>query len=42
MTDIELQKLVNKYNRYKTHGEEIGYKDFLLLFDELLSRHENK
>lgn len=40
MTDIELNKLVKKYNLYKTKGEIISYKDFLLLFDELLRRHE--
>jgi len=42
MTDLELKRLVDKYNRYKSHGEIIDYREFLMLFDELLRRHEKK
>ena len=42
MTDIELNRLVDKYNRYKSHGEVMDYREFLMLFDELLMKHEKK
>ena len=39
MTDLELNRLVEKYNRYKEHGEVMDYREFILLFDELLRRY---
>ena len=40
MTDTELQKLVDKYNRYRNRGEVIDYREFIMLFDELLKRYD--